>query len=140
MKSDKNTKIVIFRSILSGGIVWVMIFSLFLILSLVPLVKDSLTAQGVTVMVLVIPFSLLAALFYYRKGAASNGLVVGIIMVLTALFLDSVITVPLLIIPAKGSYVTFYSDPLLWILIAENFLVIFLYWRLKVFPAHVSRV
>lgn len=140
MKLDKNTNIDIIRSIMSGGIVWGLIFSLFLILSLIPVVKDSLTVQEATVTVLVIPFSLLAALFYYKKGASSNGLVVGIIMAMTALSLDSVITVPLLIIPANGSYVTFYSDPFLWILVAENFLVIILYWRLKVLPARAGRL
>lgn len=125
-------KIHLFRAILSGAMVWSMVFSLFIILSIVPVIKDSNHYQGIIIALLIIPFALLGALFYYKKGATSNGSVVGLFMALTALVLDSCITVPFLILPTEnGSYLMFYSDPLLWILIAENIVVLTLFWRLK---------
>lgn len=57
-----------------------------------------------------------------------SGLQLGIIMSLTALFLDIIITVPLVEIPKGKSYESFFTSPTLWILVFINTVSVFL-WR-----------
>ena len=123
-----NTK----RAILSGSLVWLLIFSVFTVLSFIPGIKDSLTQQGLIISLCIIPFASWGTAIYYKKGDIGNGLSVGIVMVATALILDVFITVPLVEIPHGGSYTRFFADPLLWILVVENIAVIYAWWKLKI--------
>ena len=121
-------KINFLRSVLSGAMVWSMIFILFIALSMIPHVKDNQTHQIIIVGILLIPFSLLGATFYYKKGKMGHGIILASIMAATGLLLDACITVPLLILPTEhGSYSSFYADPFLWVLIAENVILVTLY-------------
>jgi len=64
----------------------------------------------------------------------TNGLIVGLIMVVTALILDAIINVPFVIIPPGGSYLEFFTSTILWDIVIEYIVIIFLYWRIKVKP------
>lgn len=57
-----------------------------------------------------------------------SGLQLGIIMSLTALFLDIIITVPFVEIPNGRSYESFFTSPVLWILAFVNAFSVFL-WK-----------
>lgn len=123
----------IVRAILSGSIVWAMVFSLFTLLSFVPTAKDSQVLQSIIVGLSLIPFAYWGAKIYYKKGSTTNGLIIGSIMVTTALILDALITVPLVEIPYNGgNYFTFFTSAILWALVAVNLTVIHLYWKMKV--------
>ncbi|MBY0425990.1 MAG: DUF5367 domain-containing protein [Cytophagales bacterium] len=121
-----------FRAILTGGLVWVFIFISFTILDIIPTIKDSMNLQALIVGVLIIPFALFGASIYYKNGNNNNGFVLGIKMVVTALLLDALITVPFVVIPTGGSYQSFYAFPLLWLLVVVNITTVYLYWKLKV--------
>jgi archaellum biogenesis protein FlaJ (TadC family) len=121
-----------FRAILTGALVWVFIFISFTILSTIPTIKDSMNLQALIVAVLIIPFAIFGASVYYKNGNNDNGFVLGIKMVITALILDALITVPFVVIPTGGSYLSFYTFPLLWLLVAVNMATVYLYWKLKV--------
>lgn len=121
-----------FRTILIGAMVWAFIFSSFAILALVPVIKDSLHLQALVVGILIVPFALFGASVFYKNGNKENGLTVGMIMVLTALILDALITVPFIEIPKGGSYMSFYSFPLLWVLVLINIMTVYFYWKLKI--------
>jgi hypothetical protein len=88
--------------------------------------------QALIVAVLIIPFAIFGASVYYKNGNNDNGFVLGIKMVITALILDALITVPFVVIPTGGSYLSFYTFPLLWLLVAVNMATVYLYWKLKV--------
>lgn len=123
----------IVRAILAGSIVWVMVFSLFTLLSFVPIAKDSQNLQSIIVGLFLIPFAYLGAKTYYKKGSTTNGFIIGLIMVTSALILDALITVPLVVIPNNGGdYLTFFTSATLWILVTINLTVIHLYWKMKV--------
>ena len=125
----------ILRAILSGSVSWALVFITFTIFSFIPGIKDSVLQQGLIIGILIIPFASVGAAIYYKNGDKSNGLNVGLIMVITALILDVVITVPLVEIPYNGSsYSAFFTNPLLWVLVAENVAVVYLYWRLELWP------
>lgn len=126
----------IFRAIIAGAIVWAFVISTFVLLGFLPSVKDSLNLQGTIVGVLIVPFASLGAFLYYRNGNRDKGLPVSILMVATALLLDALVTVPFVEIPNGGSYQSFYSSPVLWILVAINVATVFLYWKKAVAPQH----
>jgi len=123
-----------FRAILIGALVWVLVLIAFTILGTMPGIKDSLNLQALIVSILIIPFAIFGASIYYKNGNKNNGFIVGIIMAVTALTLDALITVPLFEIPNGGSYLSFYTFPLLWLLVAVNITTVYSYWKLKVKP------
>ncbi|HOX82834.1 MAG TPA: DUF5367 family protein [Chryseolinea sp.] len=120
-------------AILSGSIVWILVLIVFTLLSFIPGIKDSEIQQEFLIGILIIPMSLFGAALYYRNVSNVNGFKLGLVMVSTALLLDAFITVPVVEIPYNASsYRTFFTNPLLWILVLENVIVVYLYWRLKV--------
>lgn len=121
------------RAIFSGAIMWVLVFTSFILMNMVPGIKDSVMYQSVIISVLMIPFAAFGAHTYYKRGVRKNGLIVGTVMATTALGLDALITVPLVEIPYNGSsYAAFFTNPLLWILVCLAVLVVYLYWRWRV--------
>jgi len=123
----------IVRASIIGSIVWVAIFSLFTLLSFMPIIKDSQTLQATIVGISIVPIAYFGAKAYYKKGYAGNGLVIGFIMVSIALILDALITVPLVEIPYNGGdYLSFFSSTILWVLVAINMGVIYFYWKTKI--------
>ncbi len=68
------------------------------------------------------------------KRDKTNGLIVGLTMVITALILDAIINVPFVIIPHGGSYLEFFTSVMLWDIVIKYIVIIFLYWRIKVKP------
>lgn len=120
------------RAILAGALVWVFVFTSFVILGFLPIIKDSQNLQALLVCVFIIPFTIFVASIYYKNGNNNNGFVVGLKMVVTALILDALITVPFVVIPDGGSYCSFFTYPLLWVLVIVNLSTVYFYWKLKV--------
>lgn len=120
------------RAITAGIIVWILIFATFSLLILIPLTRDNLMLQSIIVGVIMIPSTILGAKFYYKKGAPTHGLYLGLTIIGTALLLDALITVPFVEIPNNGSYVTFFSNPTLWVLVLENVSIVWLYWKTSI--------
>ncbi len=128
------------KAILVGAFVWLFVFSAFTALSYIPGIRDSEVQQGLIVAVFLIPFAYLGASIFYKNGVEANGLVVGLIMVTTALILDAFITVPFTIIPLGGSYLSFYSSPILWILVSLNIGTIYFYWNTKIKRNTITKI
>ncbi len=115
----------IIRAIVSGIIIWVLIFTVFTAMSFIPVVKDSELQQNMLLWIILIPITLLGVKFYYKKGFKTNGLLIGLIIVVTSLILDALITLPYVIIPNNGNYYDFYTSPFLLITIIEIITVSF---------------
>lgn len=125
------------RAILSGVLIWILVFTLFGVLDVIPATRDAVWLQGVVACTLVIPIALLGAAFYYKNGSRSNGLAVGLVMVTTALMLDAIITVPFFEMPYnRRGHEQFFTHPLLWIIVLEDVLVVYFYQGLKVKFTH----
>ncbi|CAC9974888.1 DUF5367 family protein [Flavobacterium panici] len=116
------------RAIFSEILVWFAVSISFYILEQIPVVKDSFFEQSVIVAISIVFFAIGAAKFYYLKNYKMSGLKLGIIMSLTALFLDIIITVPFVEIPNGRNYESFFTSPILWILAFVNAVSVFL-WR-----------
>lgn len=120
------------RAILVGALIWLLIFSTFTVLSYLPNIKNSALQQFLIVAPLVIPFTILGAYIFYKNGNKTNGFIIGLIIVTTALILDVLITVPFTIIPNQGNYHSFFTSKFLWILVAEVVTIVYFYWVLKI--------
>lgn len=120
------------RAILTGAFVWVLVLTSFIVVSMLPGIKDSLNKQGIIVGLLLIPYALTGAYLYYKNGNKANGWKVGAVMTATALLGDALVTVPFVEMPNGGSYASFFTSPVLWLLVAVNISTVFFYWRKKV--------
>jgi hypothetical protein len=104
------------RAIVATVMVWVLGVSVFSLSFFIPTdFNPELLANRVLVLAL-IPFTLLGARFYYKKGAHTHGVVLGVTMFLVTIVLDASLTVPLLILPFGGSYQSFFLDPQFWLI------------------------
>ena len=124
------------RAITAGALVWAMVFALFTVMSFIPVIKDSELQQNMMVYIFLIPFAAIGSVMYYKKGLkTTNGIIIGIIMAITGLVLDAAITVPFVIEPAGGSYVSFFLSPLLAITVVEFITVVYFHWKIKILPS-----
>lgn len=121
-----------FRAMCTGALVWLCVAISFAVLELVPQLKNSLNQQAFIVGILIVPFAIIAAYLYYRNGNKENGLMVGLTMAFTALMLDVIITVPFIEVPKGGSYQSFFSYPVLWLMVLINVTTVFFFWKLKI--------
>jgi RsiW-degrading membrane proteinase PrsW (M82 family) len=117
------------RGMLSGLFVWTCVSLSFYLLGNIPIIKDFFYVQAFIVMICISVYAFLGAQFYYKKGYKTNGVIVGIIISGTALLLDIFITVPLVEIPNGRSYESFFSSPVLWILVVITVFTVYFYWR-----------
>jgi hypothetical protein len=120
------------RGILSGLFVWTCVSISFYILGNIPLIQGSFYWQAFIVMICISFYAFLAAHFYYKKGYQTNGITTGILISGTALLLDVLITVPFVEIPNGRSYQSFFSNPVLWIMVLISIFSVYFYWRKKI--------
>jgi len=70
--------------------------------------------------------------YYYKKGNKIHGLLLGIIMSVTVLILDALITVPFVEILNGETYQSFFSSTVVWILAIINLITVYCFWRIKI--------
>ena len=117
------------RAILAGTMSWFCVVMTFYILEHISIIRESLNLQSLIAIFAIIFYGLLAAAFYYKKAEKKSGFQAGIVITATALILDVLITVPFIEIPKGGSYYDFFSNPILWILVAVNIMTVFVYQK-----------
>ncbi len=126
-----------FKAVFSGAIIWGMIFCSFFLISIIPGIQA--TSQGIAIAVLVIPYAVIGSRIYFSNSAKGSWQP-PITMVTTALILDALITVPFFEKPLHQiGHLAFFSNPLLWVLVVENLLVIYGYWFLFVRPKNLIK-
>lgn len=121
-----------FRAIRSGFVVWALLVISFATLQWIPGIRDSELQQTIVIAILMICYAALGSSLYYSKGNSDHGLKLALIISATALVLDALITVPFVEIPEGRGYVSFFTSPLLWMLVLINVVTVCLYWRLRV--------
>jgi hypothetical protein len=124
-----------FRAIRSGFIVWMLVATTFIALSIIPGTRDSFLLQSIIVAILMVCYATFGALMYYRKGNREHGIKVGLVISATALILDMLITVPFFEIPAGRSYQSFFTSPVLWILVFINILTLYVFYKRRTMRA-----
>lgn len=101
------------RAIGFGIMFWVLAFVVISILMFSPWFKDGEMRQNITWWILEIPITLLLAKWYFKKvtPTAKNGLVLGVLGLITGSILDAAITVPLFV----KSYSLFFGNWLMYV-------------------------
>ena len=120
------------KAIIIGGFIWILGASFYTASYFIPFLDDLEVQANLVLAISLIPNAWLGASIYYRQGANTHGLKLGAIVVLTAILLDAIITVPYLIIPNGGSYQGFFGAPAFWLIVVEYLLIVFGYWYFKV--------
>jgi len=124
---DLNIK----SAIISASIVWTLAVIAFIASYSISLMSDPDLQANWILSLALIPSALIGAHIYYRKGHKTNGFVLGTSMFLIAMILDAIITVPFLIMPYGGNYITFFTDPGFWLIAVEYVSVVAAYWKIE---------
>jgi len=122
------------RAILLGIAIWIIAILLYSISYAIPILEDPDTQANVVLFVVVMPLVWFASSLYYKVDNKTHGLLVGQTMLLTAVTLDALITVPIFIIPNGGSHYSFFTSIGFWIIAFEFLIVASLYWYARVYP------
>ena len=126
MKNFKLKSVVI-----SAIIVWILAVLAFIASYFFPVMSDPDLQANWVLSIFLIPAATLGAHIYYRKGYKTNGFVLGISMFLVAMVLDALFTVPFLIMPYGGTYLSFFSDPGFWLIAVEYISIVAAYWQIE---------
>lgn len=105
-----------FRAIAIGILIWFFGVSAFSLSFLVPILENLEQQANLVLLITVIPLVWFGSKLYYKKDNKTHGMWVGITFFGVAAILDSLITVPLLIVPKGGSHYIFFSDPGFWLI------------------------
>lgn len=122
------------RAILLGIAIWIIAILFYSISYAIPILENLDTQANILLFIVVMPLVWFACYFYYKKDNKTHGLIVGQTMLLTAVALDALITVPLFVIPNGGSHYSFFTSAGFWIIAFEFLLVASLYWYAQVYP------
>ena len=123
-----------FKAIIIGGFIWILGSSFYTASYFLPFLEDVELQANLVLAVAIIPNAWLGAHLFYKWEHEMSGFRFGIIALVSAISLDALITVPWVIIPMGGTYLEFFSAPAFWLIAAEYFLIIVIYWNLKVKP------
>ena len=121
------------RAILLGIAIWSIGILFYSITYAIPILEDPDTQANIVLFVVIMPVVWFACSFYYEKDSKTHGFLVGQTMLLTAVVLDALITVPFFVIPKGGSHYSFFTSVGFWIIAFEFLLVASLYWYAGVY-------
>ena len=115
------------RAILTGTIIWILGVGVFVTSFYIPLIENLELQSNLALALTLIPLGWMGAKNYHAKYPNSSGFRLAAIMVGTAVLLDALVTVPVLIIPVGGNYGSFFGSASFWLIALEYFTVVMLY-------------
>ena len=124
----------IFRLVTIGIGIWILAVCAFTISYEFQILHNPEQQANMVLSLSILPLVWLGSSIYYKNGVTTNGYIVGVVFFLIAAFLDTLITVPLFIMPNGGNYYTFFTDFSFWIIAIELVGVAMLFYYLKVYP------
>lgn len=120
------------RAIIIGILIWSIGITLYSLSYVLPILENPETQANLVLFIAVMPLVWLGCRFYYKKDSQTHGYLVGLTLLLIAVVLDALITVPFLVIPKGGSHYSFFTELEFWIIAIEFLLVATLYWYTRV--------
>ena len=125
------------RAILLGIAIWMIAILFYLLSYYLPILENAETQANVVLFIVVMPLVWLGCSFYYKKDSKTHGYKVGQTMLLTAVALDALITIPFFVIPNGGSHYSFFTSLGFWIIAFEFLAIAVLYWYTRVYPHNI---
>ena len=120
------------RAIISAALVWVIGVTAYILSYFVKILDNPELQANIILTLALIPSVILGAKYYYKTGADTHGFKLGVFMFLVTICFDALITVPIFIIPAGGSYLTFFADAWFWFIGLEYILVVGIYAAFRI--------
>ncbi|WP_435623353.1 DUF5367 family protein [Flagellimonas sp.] len=120
------------RTIGIGTLIWILGVTLYTLSFFVPVIENLELQANLVLFVMIIPLVWMGCTLYYRNNREAHGLLLGLVFFGISAILDALITVPFLVVPAGGSYQSFFFDINFWLIGLEFILVTVLYWNFKV--------
>src|SRR3989344_4200673 len=117
------------RAIGIGALFWILIFIEISITMIGLKLSDSIVY--IIHYIFMIPLIIFCARLYYKSKDKTNGFLLGLFIVVVGIILDMIITVPLFIVPAGGSYASYLSNTYLITGFIEGILVTGIYGLAK---------
>jgi hypothetical protein len=124
------------RAILLGIAIWIIAILFYSISYAIPILENPDAQANIVLFVVVMPLVWYGCYFYYKKDNKTHGLKVGQTLLLTAVALDALITVPFFVMPNGGNHYSFFTSMGFWIIAFEFLIVSSLYWYARVYPKH----
>jgi len=121
-----------------GLVFWVLGVSFYLASFAVPVLESPEFQGNVVLLIVVPPVTLVADYLYYKNGLTTPGWLVGTCLFAVGGTMDALVTVPVFIAPAGGTYASFYSDPFFWTIGLEIIATTTLFWASRVAPGTPS--
>lgn len=110
-------------SIIYGILVWALGVSFYLLSFSISILENQNLQSNIVLVFAIILSACVGTYLYYKKNYIKpSSLALSFVMV--AAILDSLITVPVFIIPNGGSYSEFFGDPMFYILIVEFYFIV----------------
>lgn len=125
------------RAIYLGIGIWIIGILFYLISYAVPILESAETQANIVLFVVVMPLVWIASSIYYKRDNKTHGIMVGQTMLLTAVALDALITVPFFVIPDGGSHYSFFTSFGFWVIAFEFLVITSLYWYARVYPKKI---
>ena len=122
------------RAILTGIGIWIAAILCYSIASYSSLSETIENLPNIVLFIVIMPLVWFGCSYYYKSNSTTHGYIVGQTMLLTAVALDALITVPLFIIPNGGSYYSFFTDIGFWVIAFEFIVIAVLHYYIKVYP------
>ena len=122
------------RALLTASVIWILGVSAYVCSFFLPFTEDVEFQANLVLAFSLIPLAWFGSKFYYTKNKAHNGFVLAAIMVGTAVVLDAIWTVPLLVLPEGGTYLDFFGALSFWSIALVYYLTVVLYWWLNIRP------
>lgn len=126
------------KAVILGTCMWALGVGFYTLSYYIPFLDDLELQANLALALAIVPIAWVGAHFFYRWAPEVDGLKLSAIIILTAIFWDSVITVPLLIIPQGGSYGSFFLALGFWCIALEYALVIWSYWKFRIKTKHTQ--
>ena len=126
------------RATLLGIAIWVIGIFFYSISFYIPILENAETQANLVLFIVVMPLVWMGCFFYYKKDYKTHGYNVGQTMLLTAVALDALITVPFFVIPNGGNHYSFFTSLGFWIIAFEFLLAAILYWYTLIYPQKIK--
>lgn len=126
------------RAILAGMVIWFIGILFYSMSYMFPIMEDAESQANIVLFIVVMPLVWFGCHYYYQKDNRTHGYLVGQTMLLTAVALDALITVPFFMIPNGIDHYSFFTSFGFWIIAFEFLAVAVLYWYAKVYPQTIT--
>ena len=113
-------------SMVCAILVWITGVSAYLVSFYVPILENPELQSNIVLALAIIPSACLGTYLFYKNSYMKPS-TLALTFIVVATILDSLITVPVFIIPNGGSYSEFFGDPMFYTLVVEFYFIVLYY-------------